>query len=181
MNRTKYTEGLVVDILCCRYFDYIQHIIIPNCMMTCMEADLLSVSNDRYIHEIEVKCSRQDFMNEFAPSNERSRTKLSHAKLRKRSIINGTHNGTHLIARYSVAFPPELEDLAKRYVPSNCGLIRVTAGECGDELNGNISILRNPKRLFNSRQLNESEYIKIAKIVCARYWNQRLYGKNGRK
>lgn len=181
MRKTKYTEGLIVDILCHKHFNFIDGTVIPNCMFTYMEADLMVVSNLRYVHEIEVKCSKRDFLQEFAPAELSNPKPLSYSKSEKHKIITNMYNSPHVIARYSVAVPPELEELAKQYVPHNCGIIKVTAGKPGDELNGRVCILREPKRLSMARELNEKEFIKLTRIVCARYWNQRLYGKSGRK
>ena len=181
MIKAKYTEGLIVNILCHNYFNFIDQVVIPNCCINYMEADLMIVSLKRFIHEVEVKCSKRDLLQEFAPHMLKNPKTATWAKKCKHDIITNSASENHIISRYSVAFPPELESIAKQVVPHTCGLIKVTAGEQGDELNGSITILRNPKRLSYSRELNEKEYIKVARIVCARYWNQRLYGKNGRK
>lgn len=181
MSEVKYTEGLIVDLLCHHYFKTGADIIVPNCMITGREADLLVISNLHRAHEIEVKCTRSDLIQEFAPDRMKTPKKLSWSKSQKHHLLQG-NGGIHMISRFSLAVPPHLVDLAKEITPEHFGIFMVTSEpKEGYTFNGSVTCVRRPKQIVNSRPLTDKELRLMCRITCSRYWNQRLYGAKGRK
>lgn len=181
MTEPKYTEGMIVDIMCQSCFRVDAEIIIPNCMITGREADILRISPQNYAHEIEVKCTRADLISEFAPDRMKTKKELSWSKHWKHRILSG-EGKQHIISRYSVAVPPNLRELAIEILPAHYGLYVVTSVPLEwRRCNGIVDEVRRAKRIVNSRALNDHEILLMCRITCSRYWHQRLYGANGRK
>lgn len=177
----KYTEGIIVDIMCSQYFRIESEIIIPNCCMTGREADILRVSAKNLAHEIEVKCSRADLISEFAPDRMKTPKELSWSKRTKHASMRG-EGREHMISRYSLAVPPNLKDLALEIIPEHYGLYVVASYPLpASKLNGTVKEIRRAKLISNSRPLNDHEIRLMCRITCSRYWRQRIYGINGRK
>lgn len=180
-EEVKYTEGLIVDIMCSRYFRIESEIIIPNCCMTGHEADILRISAKNLAHEIEVKCSKADLISEFAPDRMKTPKELSWSKRAKHASMRG-EGREHMISRYSVAVPPRLKELALEIIPEHYGLYVVTSyPKAGYKFNGTVNEVRRAKIISNSRPLNDHEIRLVCRITCSRYWRQRIYGISGRK
>lgn len=148
----KYEE---IELAIAEMFGFRQNIIVPNCYITLgtaadHECDLLIIKQSGYACEVEIKVSISDLKADF---------KKKH------------NHENELLRELYYAFPTEMYEEAKQYVPEMAGIIIVSK-----HFNNKISaFISKPAVAKKSRKLTDVEKLRFARLGAMRVW--KLKGK----
>lgn len=136
---------LEMEVALMKHFKFTQNVVVPNISfgMGLHECDLLVVRKSMWMIEIEIKISKQDFLND----------------LKKK---HGHKDRKNRIKELYYAIPDYIYDDVKSLLPKNAGLI-----VCSKKRNKIFcGVVVKPKKIKNSRKLTQKEYIKLLELGC---------------
>lgn len=143
-----FSERSIQRLLVLRNFDISRYVSIPNVSYGFLpyEADLIAVSKSGYAHEVEIKVSKADILNEV-----------------KKSDKIGRHNSDrNKIAYFYFAGPEFLKEDFEKHAPDHWGIL------CFNN-RGFISYSRPAKKVAGP--LSKEDRIKLYRLGVIRYWN----------
>jgi len=116
------------------------------------EADLITITKARYVHEYEIKISHSDFKADFH--------KRKHYRFKN---IRQTDNNARTPNYFWFVAPIKAIPIC---IPEYAGLIEVGGGRYGIEL----EIIKKPRRLHRSK-LSEKGVKQVMRSLMWKYWN----------
>ena len=140
----KYETTQEIEYRIANYYGFRQNLIVPNVSWGLLkhEADLLILSKNNYLTEVEIKISKSDLI----------------ADLKKKH-----QHKSNIIKYLYFAIPEKLKEYIS-YIPEQAGIYII-------EQNGKVNKLRNAKENINIRKLKEEEKYNIARLGTMRIWN----------
>lgn len=135
--------------------------ICPNTYVLGHESDLVSVTKSGFIHEIEIKSSRNDLLNELSGRNKIKQRKHKAMANIKSSMTTYTH--THIPNYFWFAFSKKI--YKKQEIPIYAGILSIKKDD--------VKIVKKAIRLHKSKlSIKKMEY--ISRGLMLRYWRKRL-------
>ena len=116
------------------------------------ECDMLIVSKNRYLTEVEIKISLSDLKADFKKKHQ--------------------HKDEN-IKNFYYAFPEEMKDKALELIPKDCGILIAVKKECGIPYR-KIECYRKPKINKKAKPINDIVLSRIYRLGYLRYWNYRI-------
>lgn len=116
------------------------------------ECDMLIVSKNCYLTEVEIKISLSDLKADFKKEHQ--------------------HKDEN-IKNFYYAFPAEMKEKALELIPKNCGVLIAVKKECGIPYR-KIECYRKPKINKEAKPINDIVLSKIYRLGYLRYWNYRM-------
>ena len=116
------------------------------------ECDMLIVSKNRYLTEVEIKISLSDLKADFKKKHQ--------------------HKDEN-IKNFYYAFPAEMKEKALELIPKDCGILIAVKKECGIPYR-KIECYRKPKINKEAKPINDIVLSKIYRLGYLRYWNYRM-------
>ena len=120
------------------------------------ECDMLIVTKNRYLTEVEIKISLSDLKADFKKKHQ--------------------HKDEN-IKNFYYAFPAEMKEKALELIPKDCGILIAVKKECGIPYR-KIECYRKPKINKEAKPINDIVLSKIYRLGYLRYWNYRMSGGN---
>lgn len=120
------------------------------------ECDMLVVTKNRYLTEVEIKISLSDLKADFKKEHQH----------KDRNIKN-----------FYYAFPAEMKEKAIELIPEEAGILIVVKKECGIPYR-KIECYRKPKINKEAKPINDIVLSKIYRLGYLKYWNYRISGEN---
>ena len=120
------------------------------------ECDILIVTKNRYLTEVEIKISLSDLKADFKKKHQ--------------------HKDEN-IKNFYYAFPAEMKEKAIELIPEEAGILIVVKKECGIPYR-KIECYRKPKINKEAKSINDIVLSKIYRLGYLRYWNYRMSGEN---
>ena len=146
----KKISTIEMELALMQYFNFTQNLIVPNVSygLGLHECDLLVVRKTRWAIEIEIKITKQDFLNDL---------KKMHGHIDKENRIK----------EFYFAMPDYIYEQVKELMPKNAGVI-----VCRQQgKNVRCKTAKKAKKIKNSRKLTENEYLKLLQLGCMRIYN----------
>ncbi len=122
-----HTETSLQDIVMPYLLEKTHHLIVPNVKLFWWESDIISVTRSGLIHELEIKCSRQDFLND--------------KNKRKWKVINS--GNSKLIPNYYWYILPQ-QFVYSKEIPDFAGIVFVNSFN-------EVKEIKKPKLLHNCK------------------------------
>lgn len=173
------TEGDLQDALYCHFGGKNHPLTIPNCGAGCVmgEADLISVTKARYVHEVEIKRSREDFRRDFRQKEDKHKA-LEQGYRRVREW-RSRPDETIVYANYFwFAWPEGLVN--EDQIPEYAGLLevkdnaRVVESRYIDRQARPPTVMETKKApRLNTEKIDDDAFMYIARGLSARYWDRR--------
>ena len=116
------------------------------------ECDMLIVTKNRYLTEVEIKISLSDLKADFKKEHQ--------------------HKDEN-IKNFYYAFPEEMKEKALELIPKDCGILIAVKKECGIPYR-KIECYRNPKINKEAKPINDIVLSRIYRLGYLRYWNYRM-------
>ena len=116
------------------------------------ECDMLIVSKNRYLTEVEIKISLSDLKADFKKKHQ--------------------HKDEN-IKNFYYAFPAEMKEKALELIPKDCGILIAVKKECGIPYR-KIECYRKPKINKEAKPINDIVLSRIYRLGYLRYWNYRM-------
>ena len=116
------------------------------------ECDMLIVTKNRYLTEVEIKISLSDLKADFK---------------KKHQHKDGN------IKNFYYAFPEEMKEKALELIPKDCGILIAVKKECGIPYR-KIECYRKPKINKEAKPINDIVLSRIYRLGYLRYWNYRM-------
>lgn len=116
------------------------------------ECDMLIVTKNRYLTEVEIKISLSDLKADFKKEHQ--------------------HKDEN-IKNFYYAFPEEMKEKALELIPKDCGILIAVKKECGIPYR-KIECYRKPKINKEAKPINDIVLSKIYRLGYLRYWNYRI-------
>ena len=120
------------------------------------ECDMLIVTKNYYLTEVEIKISLSDLKADFKKKHQ--------------------HKDEN-IKNFYYAFPEEMKEKALKLIPKECGILIAVKKECGISYR-KIECYRKPKINKEAKPINDIVLSKIYRLGYLRYWNYRMSGGN---
>lgn len=120
------------------------------------ECDMLIVTKNHYLTEIEIKISLSDLKADFKKKHQ--------------------HKDEN-IKNFYYAFPEEIKEKAIELIPEEAGILIVIKKEDGIQYR-EIECYRKPKINKEAKPINDIVLSKIYRLGYLRYWNYRMSGEN---
>ena len=120
------------------------------------ECDMLIVTKNYYLTEVEIKISLSDLKADFKKKHQH----------KDKNIKN-----------FYYAFPEEMKEKALKLIPKECGILIAVEKECGIPYR-KIECYRKPKINKEAKPINDIVLSKIYRLGYLRYWNYRMSGGN---
>lgn len=120
------------------------------------ECDMLIVTKNYYLTEVEIKISLSDLKADFKKKHQ--------------------HKDEN-IKNFYYAFPEEMKEKALKLIPKECGILIAVEKECGIPYR-KIECYRKPKINKETKPINDIVLSKIYRLGYLRYWNYRMSGGN---
>ena len=120
------------------------------------ECDMLIVTKNYYLTEVEIKISLSDLKADFKKKHQ--------------------HKDEN-IKNFYYAFPEEMKEKALKLIPKECGILITVEKECGIPYR-KIECYRKPKINKEAKPINDIVLSKIYRLGYLRYWNYRMSGGN---
>ncbi|WP_187153025.1 MULTISPECIES: MmcB family DNA repair protein [Fusobacterium] len=120
------------------------------------ECDMLIVTKNYYLTEVEIKISLSDLKADFKKKHQ--------------------HKDEN-IKNFYYAFPEEMKEKALKLIPKECGILIAVEKECGIPYR-KIECYRKPKINKEAKPINDIVLSKIYRLGYLRYWNYRMSGGN---
>lgn len=135
-----------IEMAIARHFDYHLNIIVPNVSWGLLpyEVDLIIVSPNDYVTEIEIKTSAYDL---------------------KRDVEKGHHHNSVKVKKVYFAIPEILEPYIQ-FIPEQFGILSCT--------DARIKTLRAPFINKQARKITEKERMHLLHLGCMRMWNLKV-------
>ena len=166
----KWTERNISHSLARDFFGNQNIVLVPNCNWTGHECDLLVVTQDLRIIDVEVKISKDDFKNDILKEKwwESHFMNENTGRYQRHKVpVKRTHPikvWKHYYAMPKEIWKPEFQE----FLPSqNCGVILLST-------RGNRIIAELHKRAIPNRKadmISEHDAINIARLANLRMWN----------
>ena len=115
------------------------------------ECDILIVTKNRYLTEVEIKISLSDLKADFKKKHQ--------------------HKDEN-IKNFYYAFPEEMKEKALELIPKDCGILIAVKKECGIPYR-KIECYRKPKINKEAKPINNIVLSRIYRLGYLRYWNYR--------
>lgn len=144
-----------LELLCVEYFDSRKNIIAPNISWGLgfkHELDLLILTKNNYVYEVELKISKQDL---------------------KRDLLKTHKHKSNKITRLYYAIPESFESLALDILPKHTGILIAKQISYYKK----IIEIRKPIRQ-KARKLNAEELNILCRLIHIRYWKQKYTNFN---
>lgn len=166
----KWTERNITHALAQNFFGNQNIVLVPNCGFTGHECDLLVVTQDLRIIDVEVKISKEDFKADAKKEKWWASTVLNEDTGRYQRVhppIKRTH--PIKIWKHYYAMPKEIwKSEMVEFLPSeNCGLILLS--EKGSRIIPNLERRAIPDR--KADKISAHDAINIARLANIRMWN----------
>ena len=116
------------------------------------ECDMLIVTKNRYLTEVEIKISLSDLKADFKKKHQ--------------------HKDEN-IKNFYYAFPEEMKEKALELIPKDCGILIAVKKECGIPYR-KIECYRKPKINKEAKPINDIVLSRIYRLGYLRYWNYRM-------
>lgn len=116
------------------------------------ECDMLIVTKNRYLTEVEIKISLSDLKADFKKKHQ--------------------HKDEN-IKNFYYAFPAEMKEKALELIPKDCGILIAVKKECGIPYR-KIECYRKPKINKEAKPINDIVLSRIYRLGYLRYWNYRM-------
>lgn len=116
------------------------------------ECDMLIVTKNRYLTEVEIKISLSDLKADFKKKHQ--------------------HKDEN-IKNFYYAFPAEMKEKALELIPKDCGILIAVKKECGIPYR-KIECYRKPKINKEAKPINNIVLSRIYRLGYLRYWNYRM-------
>ena len=116
------------------------------------ECDMLIVTKNHYLTEVEIKISLSDLKADFKKKHQ--------------------HKDEN-IKNFYYAFPEEMKEKALELIPKDCGILIAVKKECGIPYR-KIECYRKPKINKEAKPVNDIVLSKIYRLGYLRYWNYRM-------
>lgn len=120
------------------------------------ECDMLIVTKNRYLTEVEIKISLSDLKADFKKEHQ--------------------HKDEN-IKNFYYAFPEEMKEKALELIPKDCGILIAVKKECGIPYR-KIECYRKPKINKEAKPINDIVLSRIYRLGYLRYWNYRMSKEN---
>lgn len=120
------------------------------------ECDMLIVTKNYYLTEVEIKISLSDLKADFKKKHQ--------------------HKDEN-IKNFYYAFPEEMKEKVLKLIPKECGILIAVEKECGIPYR-KIECYRKPKINKEAKPINDIVLSKIYRLGYLRYWNYRMSGGN---
>ena len=120
------------------------------------ECDILIVTKNQYITEVEIKISLSDLKADFKKKHQ--------------------HKDEN-IKNFNYAFPEEMKEKAIKLIPEEAGILIAVEKKCGIPYR-KIECYRKPKINKKAKPINDIVLSKIYRLGYLRYWNYRMLGGN---
>lgn len=120
------------------------------------ECDMLIVTKNYYLTEVEIKISLSDLKADFKKKHQ--------------------HKDEN-IKNFYYAFPEEMKEKALKLIPKECGILIAVEKECSIPYR-KIECYRKPKINKEAKPINDIVLSKIYRLGYLRYWNYRMSGGN---
>ena len=120
------------------------------------ECDMLIVTKNYYLTEVEIKISLSDLKADFKKKHQ--------------------HKDEN-IKNFYYAFPEEMKEKALKLIPKECGILIAVEKECGIPYR-KIECYRKPKINKEAKPISDIVLSKIYRLGYLRYWNYRMSGGN---
>jgi hypothetical protein len=120
------------------------------------ECDMLIVTKNHYLTEVEIKISLSDLKADFKKKHQ--------------------HKDEN-IKKFYYAFPAEMKEKALELIPKECGILIAVKKEPGIPYR-KIECYRKPKINKEAKPINDIVLSKIYRLGYLRYWNYRMSGGN---
>lgn len=173
------TEGDLQDALYCHFGGKNHPLTIPNCGAGCVmgEADLISVTKARYVHEVEIKRTREDFHRDFREKEEKHEA-LEQGYRRVKEWWSRPDE-TIVYANY-FWFAAPVGVLEEDDIPEYAGFLEVRANARVVESRyidrqarpPSVRVRKKAPRL-NTEKIGDDAFMYIARGLNARYWDRR--------
>ena len=116
------------------------------------ECDMLIVTKNQYLTEVEIKISLSDLKADFKKEHQ--------------------HKDEN-IKNFYYAFPEEMKEKALELIPKDCGILIAVKKECGIPYR-KIECYRKPKINKEAKPINDIVLSRIYRLGYLRYWNYRM-------
>ena len=116
------------------------------------ECDMLIVTKNRYLTEVEIKISLSDLKADFKKKHQ--------------------HKDEN-IKNFYYAFPEEMKEKALELIPKECGILIAVEKKCGIS-HRTIECYRKPKINKEAKPINDIVLSRIYRLGYLRYWNYRM-------
>lgn len=120
------------------------------------ECDMLIVTKNYYLTEVEIKISLSDLKADFKKKHQ--------------------HKDEN-IKNFYYAFPEEMKEKALELIPKECGILIAVKKKCSIPCR-KIECYRKPKINKEAKPINDIVLSKIYRLGYLRYWNYRMLGGN---
>jgi len=152
MRLNKPIKTIEMEVAISKLFGVRKHIIVPNISwgFHIHEIDLLVIRNSGVALEIEIKISKQDFINDL---------KKPHHHIDKNNRIT----------EFYYAIPYDLYEKCKELIPKESGIIICKRNANTQRVSAVIK--RKSKRIKDARKLTIDEQMKITKLGCMRIFS----------
>ena len=120
------------------------------------ECDMLIVTKNYYLTEVEIKISLSDLKADFKKKHQ--------------------HKDEN-IKNFYYAFPEEMKEKALELIPKECGILIAVEKKCSIPYR-TIECYRKPKINKEAKPVNDIVLSKIYRLGYLRYWNYRMSGGN---
>lgn len=120
------------------------------------ECDMLIVTKNYYLTEVEIKISLSDLKADFKKKHQ--------------------HKDEN-IKNFYYAFPEEMKEKALELIPKECGILIAVKKKCSIPCR-KIECYRKPKINKEAKSINDIVLSKIYRLGYLRYWNYRMLGGN---
>ncbi len=118
------------------------------------ECDMLIVTKNCYLTEVEIKISLSDLKADFKKKHQ--------------------HKDEN-IKNFYYAFPEEMKEKALELIPKECGILIAVEKKCSIPYR-TIECYRKPKINKEAKPVNDIVLSKIYRLGYLRYWNYRMSG-----
>ena len=151
-------ESKIQEILFEYFYDKHHFLICPNTYVLGHESDLITVTKTGFLHEIEIKASRSDFLHEI-----RGNSRIKKRKHMAMSKVNPKNINTHLPNYFWFAFSGKI--YKKKEIPNYAGILRIK--------NNEVKIIKKAQRLHGNK-LSEKKRDYLGRGLTVRYWKERI-------
>lgn len=172
------TERIVQHLIFRTFMQRSSHMMaIPNTMLYGWEADMLTVTKSRFVHEYEIKTSRADFLSEKRKIEaERGTRRDAFVKQLRHRSLSGCEHGYHHRNRPNVFWYVVAEGVCdESEVPDYAGLIQVRPAKFMRMYDPpsfwfSLQKVKQAPRLHRDK-IGEDKILQLAGHCCYRFWD----------
>lgn len=168
----KWTEFEIAKTLAMEFFNKEHLVVVDNCGWSGHEADILAVTRDLRLIDVEIKISRQDLKADASKSKWRHYGALSKSQL----LPNGMSSHPHKIWKHYYALPaeiwkPELFDSLPSIKSGVVLLSTVTLKNGKSVVKYKVVRKATPNR--NAEKISTADVLNVARLASLRMWSHR--------